>query len=480
MNELPPGPDLHPLRQGMRFGASPFGFLDECARRHGDSFTLRLPGDPPRIVCSHPEDVRRIFALEPDHYVSHDVSIPLNLGARGLLFLDGESHLADRRLMVPPLHGDHLEGYARLIQQVTARRIASFRPGDSFAMHPEMQWVTLSVIMTCVFGLAEGHRLERLRHLTTRWLDGTLTPLVFLVSMAVTATRVRRFLDRAAAASQARYPEGPAPWRLLPWQRLADAKAEIIAILEQEIAECRVRPPGDRRDVMALLVSARYEDGRALETGALIDELIMLLVGGHETTANALCWALRHILARPDVLDRLRAELDEAFPGGKVDATKARKLPYLDACIKESMRLTPIAPAVGRSLIKPLPLERGEAPAGTIVWPCIYLTHRRPDLWPAPEEFRPERFLGEAKVSPNHFFPFGGGRRRCIGMAFASLEMQVVLAELLMTCDLALATGSRPTPIMRGITISPADGLRVVFAGPRRPTKSTTLAPNRR
>lgn len=464
---LPPGPSISSFRQGARFGTNPFAYLEACARDHGDCFTLRLPGDPPRVVCSSPEDVRRIFALEPERYASHDVSIPLNLGERSLLFLDGDKHLADRRLMVPPLHGEHLDGYGRLMQSIVQRSLAEWPRGEPVSFHARMQWITLSVIMGCVFGIDEEQRLSRLRTLTTDWLDGTLTPMVFLISVAVTASRVRRFLDAEVEKSKNLHDRGSRS-RFLPWQRLADTKNEIVRILDEEITRARAAGAEDRSDVLAMLVRARYEDGAPMEQASLIDELLTLLVGGHETTANALCWALMHLLQNPEALRALRAELDAAFPDGKVDPARARKLPTLDACIKESMRLSPIAPAVGRTLTQPLSLSHAEIPTGTIVWPCVYLTHRRADLWPEPERFRPERFLGDAKISPNQFFPFGGGRRRCTGMVFAGMEMQVVMAELLVHAELRLAEATKPTPMMRGITVSPADGLRVVYEGPRR------------
>ncbi|MEO7331881.1 MAG: cytochrome P450 [Minicystis sp.] len=464
---LPPGPAISSFRQGARFGTNPFAFLEECARAYGDCFTLRLPGDPPRVVCSNPEDVRRIFALEPDRYASHDVSIPLNLGERSLLFLDGDKHLADRRLMVPPLHGEHLDGYGRLMQAIVQRALTDWPRGEPVSFHARMQWVTLSVIMGCVFGIDEEQRLSRLRTLTTEWLDGTLTPLVFLISVAVTASRVRRFLDAEVAKSRDR-PDRGAPWRFLPWQRLADTKSEIERILGEEIDRAKAEGAEGRSDVLAMLVRARYEDGGAMEQASLLDELLTLLVGGHETTANALCWAMMHLLQNPETLAAARAELDAAFPEGAVDPARARKLPYLEACIKESMRLSPIAPAVGRTLTQPLSLTRAEIPAGTILWPCVYLTHRRADLWPEPTRFQPQRFLGEQKLSPNQFFPFGGGRRRCTGMVFAGMEMQIVLAELLLRAELRLAPTTAPAPVMRGITVSPADGLRVVYDGPRR------------
>lgn len=457
---LPPGPTGSPFAVGARFAAAPFRFLEGCARDHGDTFTLRLPGDPPRVVCSHPEDVKRIFALPADAFTAADVPIPLNLGDRSLLFLDGDAHVADRKLMVPPLHGEHLAGYVATMRELTAEAVQAWPRGRPFPLHTEMQRITLRVILRCVFGLARGPRIERLERVTTEWLDGTLHPAVFFLGVFAGLSRVRRFLEASARRSRAAYPPRPRPWRVLPWQRLGDRKAEVVSILEQEIEACRAAGEG-RTDVLAMLLRARYDDGSPMSDAALVDQLLTLLVGGHETTANSLSWVFRHLLRSPDALARCRAELAEVCPSGELDAASVKRLRYLDACVQEAMRLSPIAPAVTRNLVKPLELRTCVAPAGSIVWAAVYLTHARPDVWPEPLAYRPERFL-DARPAASEFLPFGGGRRRCIGMAFASLEMVVLLAEILRRADLRLAPDAKPEPILRGITISPADGLRVV------------------
>ena len=192
----------------------------------------------------------------------------------------------------------------------------------------------------------------------------------------------------------------------------------------------------------------------------VVDELVTLLVGGHETTANTLAWTLYHLLAHPAALERAR---DESRAGAAA-AARAEGVPFLDAAIKESMRLTPIAPAVSRNLRRPLRLGAYDVPAGTILWPCVYLAHRRPEVWPEPSRFRPERFL-ERTPAPSEFLPFGGGCRACIGMAFASMEMRVVLAELLARVQLRLVPGARVRPEFRGITIAPSNDLRAVVDG---------------
>lgn len=461
-DSLPPGPAVPAFRQGVRFGAEPYAFLDECCRLYGDCFTLRLPADPPRVVCSHPEDIRRILTMPPDAYVAGDVPFPLNLGPRGLLFLDGERHMADRHLMAPTLHGEHLSTYVQTMQRIAAAAVDSWPVGASFTLRPAMQQITLRIILECVLGLNGGRRVERLAELFTRWLDGALSPAMFMLGVALRPRRIRDIMDRLTAASSARYPEGARFWRVLPWQRLADQKAEILSILRQEIASCRAHITPSRSDVLAMLVQARYEDGSSMDDDTLVDELVTMLVGGHETTANSLCWLFYCLMQHPQARQRIRHELSSVCPDGVLSAARLKQLVYLDACIQESMRLYPAAPTLSRNLTRPLALRSLVLPAGVIAWACIRLAHKRPETWPEPEAFRPERFLEDNKVSPNEFLPFGGGPRRCIGMAFAALEMSTVAAEVLLKAELSLAKEARPLPVLRGISIAPADGLPVV------------------
>ena len=448
----------------MRFGRDPHAFLEDCVRDHGDPFTLRLPGEPLRLVTGDPALIKQVFALSPDDYEQRTASFPLNIGERSLLFLDGEEHRRERHVMMPPLHGERLRGYVASMREVTARAVSRFTVGSIQPLHSLFQEITLDVILHCVFGVSGGETAKRLRRALLGWMNGTLTPLTFFASMIFTPTRVRHFLDEAARDGLQRAADGRDPgWtRILPWQRWADDKAYVLALLRDEVLRCRGGNglSAARTDVLALLARARYEDAEFMPVDNVVDELVTLLVGGHETTANTLAWTLYHLLAHPAALERAR---DESRAGAAA-AARAEGVPFLDAAIKESMRLTPIAPAVSRNLRRPLRLGPYDVPAGTILWPCVYLAHRRPEVWPEPSRFRPERFL-ERTPAPSEFLPFGGGRRACIGMAFASMEMRVVLAELLAHVRLRLVPGARVRPEFRGITIAPSNDLRAIVDG---------------
>jgi cytochrome P450 len=246
-----------------------------------------------------------------------------------------------------------------------------------------------------------------------------------------------------------------------PWGRVVRLRREVHALLGAEIARRRAEPAGRRQDVLSLLLAARDEQGRSLRDDELRDQLVTLLGAGHETTASALAFAINRILGTPAVLAAARGELDRVVGSGPVEPGHIGRLEYLDAVVKESLRLDPVVPDVGRRLTRPHRIGGWELPRGVTVVPAIYLTHRHPEVWEEPDVFRPERFLGR-RVDPYAFFPFGGGIRRCIGMAFAAYEMKVVLAQVLSRLELRVAPGYRFRPTRRGVTLAPSQGMPVV------------------
>jgi cytochrome P450 len=299
-----------------------------------------------------------------------------------------------------------------------------------------MQSITLDVILRTVFGVSEGP-LARLRALIIEMLALAANPL-----MLVDTFQVRL---------------GP----LTNWSRLEVVFGEIDGLLYREIARRRKEGCAGRTDIFSMLVEARYEDGRPMSDVELRDEMMTLLVAGHETTATALAWAIFRVHHTPGVHERLLAELRDVAGRGPIRDVHLPRLEYLDAVVKETLRLNPVIPLVGRRLQEPMTIGGVDLPRGVIAVPCVYLTHRRPDVWPEPERFRPERFLG-LKPDPYQFFPFGGGVRRCIGAAFATFEMKIVLCQILSRVSLRAAPGSHVHVTVRAITFSPSGGMPVI------------------
>jgi cytochrome P450 family 110 len=433
---LPPGPTAPPLLQVLRWVQWPLPFLDECAQRFGETFTLRFPSTPPIVMFAHPDAIKTIFTGDEEDLRAGEANYRLEpiLGKHSLLTLDGHEHLRERRLLQPPFHGDRMLAYGAVMRDIAAAAVDRWPAGRPFAVHPEMQGVTLDVILRTVFGLDEGPTKRDLRAALLDLLNLGANPQLLLAAQQSNGNGAR------------------------PAERFFSARERVDRLLFAEIAARRLADVTDRPDILSLLVQATYEDGRPLEDRALRDELMTILLAGHETTATSLAWAVSHVLAHPEVRARIADELRELGPA-PLDPQRVTRLEYLDAVCRETLRLTPIVPIVGRRLTRPMRIGGVDLPAGVVAAPCIYLAHRRPERWP-----EPERFL-ETKPTPYEFLPFGGGVRRCLGMAFALVEMKIVLAEVLTRVELRAAPGYQVRVVRRSVTLAPSEGMPVVVEG---------------
>jgi cytochrome P450 len=429
---LIPGPAEPPALQTARWLARPIAFMESCRRRFGDSFSIRFLGfATPMVMLSSPETLQALYS-EPAHGLPPGRTVGLLpvMGPRSVLLLEGADHLARRRLMLPPFHGERMQAYEATVREIAEREVQRWPAGSAFALHPRMQAVTLEVILRAVFGVTDPERREHLRDLLPRLLDGTAS-----AALQLRVLLARRFERRD------------------PLGELRELTRQIDDLLLAEIAERRADPHvGEREDILSLLVTARFEDGDSMSAAELRDQLITLLLAGHETTATALAWTVDLLLREPQSLARLTAEVNE---GG--DGT------YMRAVIRESLRLRPVVPLAGRQLAADLAVDGVTLPAGTDVTPAIWLTHTRTDLYPEPYAFRPERFLERAPATYG-WIPFGGGVRRCLGAAFAELEMRVVLETMLRRCVLRAATQHPERVTRRNVTFSPRHGTRVIAA----------------
>jgi cytochrome P450 len=431
-NGLPPGPRLPAPVQTARLIVRPVGFLEDCRRRYGDTFTARVLRAGTMVFVSDPGSLKRLFAADRQNTIAPGRNVVLRpvLGGGSLLLLEGEEHLRRRKLMVPPFHGERMRAYERVMTEATEREVAAWPLGEPFRLHASMQAITLEVILRAVFGVEDDRRRTELRQNLVGILSTTGSPLA--IGLTVESLR-----------------------RLPSHRRVARMLADTDHLLFAEIAERRADPDlASREDILSLLVAARFEDGSRMEDRELRDQLMTLLLAGHETTATALAWAFDLLFRATDKLRRLREEVDEDSHA------------YLDAVIEETLRVRPVVPFVGRQLRVGAELGGYRLPVGTVVMPAIYLTHTRPDLYPDPYAFRPERFL-ESGTETYSWIPFGGGTRRCIGGAFAQFEMRVVLATILRRADLRPGAEEPQRMVRRNVTLSPREGTPAVLAARR-------------
>ena len=440
---LPPEIPSPPLVQTLRWGLRPLPFMQECRERYGDNFGVKFLGfKTPMVMTSDPAAIKALYT-ERSHGLApgREVFLEPVLGSRSLLLLEGPDHLAHRKLMLPAFHGERMRSYEPLLTELVDAEIDSWPLGEEFRIHPHMQSITLDLILRVVFGVAEGPRLQGLRTLLTDVLEQTGSTFGQLLALAT-----RRFTGRG------------------PWERFDAQLKAVDELLYAEIGERRAEESFDERDdILSVLMAARFEDGEGLTDVDLRDQLLTLLLAGHETTATSLAWAFDLLLRHPVALQRLR------------DSLEAGEEDYLRATITEALRLRPVVPVAGRRLSVDLDAGDLHLPAGTDVTPAIWLTHTRADVYPEPFAFRPERFLDEPPET-YAWVPFGGGMRRCLGAAFAEFEMRIVLREVLTRCELRKANPAPEKIGRRSITISPKGGTPVVVTA-RHPARERELVP---
>jgi cytochrome P450 len=391
------------------------------------------------VVLSDPDEIKEVFTAPPD--VLHPgegarVLQPL-VGSNSLILLDGDPHMEQRKLLLPAFHGERMERLTGLVERVTRDEVRGWGNGE-LALQPRLGALTLEIILRAVFGLDPGPRLDALREQITRLLRYGESPLTLVPGPANVerAERQLRLLNRAG-----------------PLKGFVDLRESIDGLIADQIAERRAQEGEERDDVLAMLLEARHEDGSAMSAQELRDELMTLLVAGHETTASTLAWAFERLTREPEVLQRLSAE---ARDGDDED--------YLVATVQETLRRRPVLPNVEPRLVKK-PIEVGgwRYEPGPCLVPNAYLVHHDPEVYDDPYAFRPDRFL-DAKPGTYTWIPFGGGRRRCVGQSFAMLEMRIVLREALRAYDLVSAMHGNEPPRRHNITVRPAGGARVSLA----------------
>jgi cytochrome P450 len=442
-DDLPPGPAGPSPIQSIGWWSRPTAYLERCRDRYGKRFTIRLAGPPPFVMHSDPEHIREIFTASADVLHPGEGARVLEpfVGSKSVILLDGKPHLEQRKLMLPAFHGEKMQALSGLVTEVVEREVESWPTDEPIVLHPRLQALTLEIVLRAVFGLDPGPRLDALRERLTEVLafaerPGSLMPQHLGV------------LTRFGA-----------------WKRWARLMSEIDGLIGELVEERRAEgAETERDDVLAMLLAARHEDGSPMTDVELRDELMTLLVAGHETTASGLSWAFERVSREPRVLERLVEEV-EAGDGDD----------YVLATIHETLRRRPVLPNAAPRLVKqPVEIGGWHYEPGACLVANAYLVHHDPDVYPDPYAFRPERFLDEGPGTYT-WIPFGGGRRRCLGASFALLEMRIVMRAVVERATLRPETPQHEVPLRRAITMSPRRGAAVVLS-PRLPRR-TTAAP---
>jgi len=424
-----PSSRLPSLLQLVGFFARPTAFPERLQRRFGDVYALRVPATAPMVFLADPDLVKALFSQDKLNTLPEGRRITLEpvMGPRSVLLQEGAEHLRSRKLLLPPFHGDRMRSYGPLIDEITNRAIDGWPIGTPFALMPRMQEITRDVILRAVFGTHEGPREDALRVA----IDEVLT-----ASNRV-GTQISVILSEVTG------------FKPIPFRR---AVRRMDAIIYAEIAERQqVGDLAEREDILSLLIGVRDENGAPLSDAELRDQLVTLLLAGHETTATSLAWAFDALFRSP----RVRAELERSLADGD---------DYLDAVIDETLRIRPTVHDVGRVLGAPLTTKEGiTLKAGTAVFAPIWLLHQREDLFPDHDEFRPERYLNGERPSGFAWIPFGGGMRRCLGASFAQFEMRRVLRLVLERTDLRPATDRAEQLLRRPVTVVPEHGTPAIL-----------------
>ncbi len=448
---LPPGPRVPSVLQLLGTWTRPTASLERL-RRYGSRVTVQLPFQPPFVILSDPADIKALFTAPADAvHPGEGASIlaPI-VGRNSVILLDEDIHLAQRRLLLPAFHGERMQRLRGMMAEICEREVESWPAGEAVALHPRLQALTLEIILRAVFGLERGPTLTRLRELLGEVLAFSESPLSVLPPLQrwLGWTRTQRRFNTLMADTDA-----------LILEMITERRA---AAASEPAAEHGAEPNGE--DIFSTLLAARHEDGSEMSPRELRDELMTALVAGHETTASQLAWALERLSREPEVRTRLCAEVD----AGESDE-------YLNATITEILRLRPVLPNAEPRLTKrEVEINGVRYPAGIVLLASAYLVHHDPSIYPEPQAFRPDRFLG---VTPGTYtwLPFGGGRRRCLGASFALEEMRIALRAVLQRYELSPAGPRGETARRRSITFSPSRSATVMLHA-RRPVATAAIA----
>jgi cytochrome P450 len=445
-NNLPKGPTGNKFLLTMKAICQPIALFEECRRMYGKTFTMPpLSGYPITVFVSDPADLKQVFSANANQLNTGESSRKLIqpiLGDFSLLSLDGKQHLHHRKLLLPPFHGPRMAVYGELMATAAQKKIAQWKKSDMLKLEKEAREITFHVILKAIFGMDEENaRFEELTESLHTLVRVMSKPFSFL-------TLLNPKLHRNLGV-------------LTPWAKMMKWRQKVDNCLFEEIEARKKMNLEERTDILSLLLQARDEEGNLMTNQEIRDEMLTLLMAGHETSTMGIAWAFYGILSNTDILNKLKEELTQVVSNENGLVKNLDKLVYLDAVLKEALRISPVIPYVGRITNEPYQLGEYLLPKGAAIAPSIYLAHRDPDVWSEPDKFIPERFLNSSDT-PYTYLPFGGGIRRCIGAAFAQYEMKIIIAQILLHTELELKENYVAKFQRKGAVIAPSKGLPVI------------------
>lgn len=477
--QLPPIPKVSKIKQALSLGIDIWNNMDKYQAEYGDSFTLTLPNQGPMVWTGDPDVVKDVFALKPEDYNPFEVQFPVDVGEQCVLFENFKPHQESRKRIIPSLSTTQLKNRAGVMHEIISEHIDGFRVGQKFDFPRVVGDIALDITCYTMFGLRDGERKERYKQLILGWIVSATNDTMFTLGALVGA---RKFRTKMNAAYRKRFNEGKLgnlKKGILPWKQPLDFKVQLAKMVVEDVNDIRSRMDESESHLLSVFARSKYDDGNFLEMEKIISECIALLVAGHETSAATFAWLMVWMLKKPQEMQKIREEVAASIEKeGCFDPVVICELPYITACVNESQRLSPSAPATVRWINKDIQLGKWLMPAGTCVAPCMYLTHRRKDIYGEDAlEYRPERWLdGTCKPKPWEFFPFGGGRRACAGMAQARQQMRLIIAEIARRVELTsdadyVHSDKLPTPRLLGGQTEPKDGVWVTVKAVRPATE---------
>ncbi|MEM7556519.1 MAG: cytochrome P450 [Cyanobacteria bacterium P01_A01_bin.84] len=422
--------------------SNPISYFNSMEKRYGDMYIIpKFFGFPERLVISNPQAIQQIFTTDSSLFTSDSQFRPL-VGENSVMLQNGKRHVRQRKLLMPPFHGERMRSYGEKTRKITKQVMDKVNPGETFVARSITQEISLNIILKIIFGISEGERYQQIQTLATDVLDFFNTPLN---SIFLSFTLLQKDLGR---------------WT--PWGKFIRRKEKLDKLLFEIIQERRNQGESAGEDILSLLLSARDEEGNSMSNEELRDELITMLFAGHETIATALSWSMYWVHHLPEVREKLLTELS-SVDIENTDAMEIMKLPYLNAVCSETLRIYPVAfSTFVRILQAPMQILDYSVPKGMLLYPSIYLTHHNPEIYPEPEKFKPERFI-ERKFTPYEYLPFGGGNRRCPGMAFAKFEMKLALATLLSSYSFKSMDEKPLSAVFRATSLAPKGGVKLMM-----------------